>query len=351
MVAITHASCRDFAEPSVADRGSSDASGTGGAADTIGGERGTTSDVDSGIATAGEAGSNLPAGGTGSIGGERQAGTPGGAGAAGRGDGGATGEEPLPPSAFGELALWLEASADAVSRDANERVLRWADRTSNGNDASERPPYQSPTFVEAAINGHAALRFVPVLGAGGVLDPSALMVADSQSLRFGTEDFTYVLVMRWSNDQNPDQPHYSGFGVILGKQSSASGFPGVLLLANYPSFFSNVNAATRFGIQLALGGAFAVSYHDGLNEGPFRVYVARRSGSDVTLHVNHAVEGGTALAANFDASATGQPMFIGGDASTPLRGDIAEIISLKGTTRDADLERLVDYLMRKYQLQ
>lgn len=247
------------------------------------------------------------------------------------------------------VVMWLEATSDNCVRGGDGLVSKIVDRSRLGNDAVERIPYAKPPYIEDVVNGHAALRFEPNASGGNPDDPTSLLVSDSSSLQFGKDDFAYILVMRWSNEVTTRQT-YAGSGVILGKQLMPFPYPGILLMANYPAFFGGAPASSRLAVQLEVGGPFAVSYSDGLNDSKFRVHVVRRLGTDLALRINGVREGGTILSAHFDVSAIGAPLVIGGNPQAPLRGDIAELVALRGTTTDADLAGIEVKLMDKYAL-
>lgn len=324
----------------------------GGSAATLSGMGGQAAGPPGGTQTSG--GDSGGAGeGTGAGGADSAAGA-GGASAGtqtgGSDTGGAGGQATaLPPSSFPQLVLWLEATNETCTVDEDQTVSHWVDLSSASNDASTRDGFLQPEYVEAVANGHDALRFEPVAVANKPDDPTALEVSDSASLDFGTGDFAYLLVMRWSNSTLPT-PGYLGSGAIIAKQSIKPGFPGVLLLANYPAFFADVPASTRLAVQLELGGAFVVSRTDGFAGDDFRLYVARRVGTEFSLRVNGEHENGSRISPDLDLGATDAPLLLGGNSGMPLRGDIAELVALRGSTSDVDFAALEAGLMDKYGL-
>lgn len=353
--------CRDFNE---------DPSGTSGGFATAG----AAGDADAQVEVEGgsDSGAFRPSGGDGGKGDVQLEPTVGGAGAVGRGDdggaanggagpnggagaggdaAGAGGKHALSPSSVPQLALWLEASPDSCAVDEASRVTAWLDGSTNGNHAMPRAPLTRPQYVDAAINGHAVLRFAPVITGNGY-EPSPLEVADSPSLQFGVDDFTYLAVMAWDNDPQ-SQGSYSGVGAIIGKQGPQIPYPGLLLLANHPGFFGFFPSApgyTRLAVQCAIGGTFAASYTDHLNDNQFRVYGVRRKGTDLALRINGLRDNATTISSSLDLSEVGSPLIIGGSTGIPLKGEIAELIALHGNTSDAELAGLEAYLMEKYAL-
>lgn len=55
------------------------------------------------------------------------------------------------------LVVWLDASAaDSLTLDETGRVVRWADRSGKGNDATAD---EAPSLIQNAIAGRAVVRF------------------------------------------------------------------------------------------------------------------------------------------------------------------------------------------------
>lgn len=276
-------------------------------------------------------------------------------GGGGGGEGGRDSTElELPPTAFSQLVLWLEARPEDCDTDDDSHVSVWHDQTSFRNDATAAAGYDKPSFVQEAVNGHAALRFVPLIKGGNELDePTRLLVQDVESLRFGTEDLVYLVIGQWSNSPVPkpipNASLYLGAGSFLSKQALGHPYTGVFLSANYPGIFSNVTATTKLGVQLALGGAFATSSLSGLNDGQFRLYeVRRRQSTKVVLRINGADQGSTVVPRDMDFSGVGAPLYIGGIGSEPLNGALAEIVALRGDIPDDELAALEKHLLHKY---
>lgn len=282
------------------------------------------------------------------------AGGHGGGGAAGQGGDSLVPAEELAPNDFPTLVLWLEASEEACSVDVADNVWACRDGSSYGNDAFERPSYDVPKYARAVINGHAALHFEPLFDSNGDY-PTTLQVADTQSMRFGADDFAYVVVMRWNNSEKVRFRtayvySYNGSGGILSKQNGVPPYNGIFLMANLPSPFLGADAGTRFAVQLSVDGPLAISYSDGLNDNAFRVYTLRRRGTDLALRINGDREGGTKLKPNVDASGEDGALLLGGVIGQPLRGDIAELVGLKGNFTDDELHALEQHLIVKYAL-
>lgn len=262
------------------------------------------------------------------------------------------------PNRIDGLALWLIASSsNCTTVGDDQRVTRWADASGYGNDAmAENSGVQSPRLITGEANGYDVLRFTPLESASSYYLPERLVVPDDQSLHLAAGDFSVVLVGRYSNQATPkynegdDIVRYNGAGTFLAKQEHIFPYRGIYLAANYPGPFVPVAAQTRLAIQLELGGALAFSYSDQLNDGTLRVYGVRRRSTDVGLFVNGVREGGTSATNIANLSAVAYPLVLGGEPGQPLKGEVAEIVMVKGAISDADFSGLGRYLMQKYGL-
>jgi len=339
------AACRDY-DPQYPGGGAGEKSaGDGGARDHGGaGARGGAQDMVGG--TANEPPNPQPDGGDGgfaSAGGAEAGGASAGgedasAGAGGEGDTPTVG---LEPGAFDNLALWLEASDSSCSLGADNRVSWCRDLSGKGNHAFQSDPLLKPKYGAALVNGRPALTFDG--------EPSVMIVADHASLQFGSDEFMYLVVARWRNEAEPSAA-YGGYGSLLAKVEAASPYRGVALLANYPAVFPDLPALRRFAVQLEASGGLVLSYSNYLNDDAFRVYAARRVGERLEMRINGEVQAATQIAIELDVSAKGQALWIGGPKGQQLRGDIAEIIALKGAIGEVGLDRLESHLLRKFGL-
>lgn len=318
-------SCRDFEAGRSDDRSDGVTAGAGGQGQTI--------NV-GGAASASVAGSSL----TGD--------------AAAAGGGGLSpfiGVEPVEPSAVDGLALWLTASKDWCDVEGQDfEVTSWFDRSGHNNDARELASKQRPEFVAETLNGSPTLRFDDA--------PSGLVVADHESLRFGSGDFVYLAVARLRNDPQPafdrtGKLTYSGTGSILSKVEAAYPYKGISIWANYPTPRYERPALRRLAVQLSLGGDLALSITDRVTDDVFRVYTVRRTvRSGVEIRMNGVVEGRSMIFGTLDVSAPRSDLIIGGSEEQPLAGDISEIVAVRGSLDDKVLLGLEKGLYEKYRL-
>lgn len=236
----------------------------------------------------------------------------------------------------------MDAGADAGT-------VTWADQSGNGNNARS---IGAPAVVSAALGGKPVVRF------NGTSD--YLIVADSPSLEFGTGDFLIAEVAQHTTPTDAGV----GYGFLFSKQDETHGpFPGPALIANTGSLTSGIEA------QVSSGPGDVISGMTGYNTGtPFyvtmhRFAVTSDAGTDaaflatLNLRIDGADAGaatGAAYADNVsagDGGAGSWPLYIGGNnQSQDVRGDIAEVIAIKGTVDDADLASLEAYLKSKYGL-
>lgn len=331
LIALIPGACRSFeASPGESRDG---AAGEGG-----GLAAGAMNDP-SGFGGAGEAGAPQANGG--------RAGDDGSGAAADEG-----GAPAVSPDALEGLVVWLSAD-DCTAGQTEGRAAHCSDSSKSKNDARQEVEFLQPTLLGNALRGHAVLKFDGFDGSDPGR-PSVLLVADAPSLRFGTEDLFVAVVARWRNDPTPqfdskEVPTYTGYGQILSKVNQDAPFLGIAMFANFPSGYAHLAAFRRLGAQLSFGDTLALSYSTGLNDNAYRLYALRRSnGNWLELRINGTVEGGVRVPPELSLTAAGQPLAIGGVTGAPLRGDLAELVIVRGPVTDAELAGVEATLQRKY---
>jgi hypothetical protein len=267
-----------------------------------------------------------------------------GSGGLGPGGGGAAPDN-LDPSSFRGLALWLDVADERCSVDGDGRIMRCADGSEHQNHADQALPKLRPHLVKTAVSGHATMHFEAP-------DSQArtLVVTDAPSLRLGKQDFVVALVAAWTNSTDVVEGGYGGYGIMLTKQTMFDPYVGLALLANYPGLASNHPTAPRFGLQLDLDGSYALSSSTKLNDGAFRLLVARRTGLELEVRVNGVSETRMQTVSVLDISNEGSPLVLGGVNGSPLLGDIAEVALVGGPVAEPQLEQLEAYFLEKYRL-
>ncbi len=251
------------------------------------------------------------------------------------------------------LVLWLDSTTGLIpTEDAGADAgtyLFWADQSGNGNNATS---VGASTVVDAALGGMPVVRF------NGSSD--YLIVADSPSLEFGTGDFLIAEVAQHTTPTDAGV----GYGFLFSKQDEVHApYLGPALIANTGLLTSGIQA------QVASGTGSVFSGLTGYNNGtPFyvtmhRFAVTSDAGAEAaalaTLNLRiGGADAGAATGAGYadnvsagDGGAGSWPLYIGGNnQKQDVRGDIAEVIAIKGSIADADLASLEAYLKAKYGL-
>jgi hypothetical protein len=255
------------------------------------------------------------------------------------------------PSTVSGLALWLDAVTGVTQNGG--AVSKWADRTTNHNDASQSTSSQQPMLVATALNGLPVVHFnkdASNQGQNGA--GNELLIADSTSLQWGTGDFYLLVVMRF--DDNLDAGPERGVGLIYSKTSSGSSFPGVFFTANIPGGLNNGNPPTT---GLAFSTSFAagnyVTTTNAYNNDAAHVFAVQRVGAKLDLRVDGASVASASSSSDNDLSTVGTGVRIGADVSAQgirFDGDIAEMIAVKGTLATTDRASLESYAKTKWGL-
>jgi hypothetical protein len=254
------------------------------------------------------------------------------------------------PSSLSGLVLWLEGNEGLGATDAGSDAgdggpgVLWVDQSGLGNDAVGYGPAINPS----ALDGQPAVHF------NGA---DYLLVQDSPSLNWNTQDFVLAMVVQHTTYLDGGPPVY---GTLYSKQIyDTAPYVGVGLFGNSPGGASSILAqlSENSPSELTSGGT-------GYNSGaPFLVVLhrtgawdggasAEAGGPAMAMLINAADAGyatGQGWAQNVDSN--GYPLRIGGtQAAQDLVGDIAEVIAISGPVAPSDLENLQSYLMSKYGL-
>jgi hypothetical protein len=263
----------------------------------------------------------------------------GGAGGAGGGGGGSGGAGPWSPSVLGaRLVLWLDASQETTYTDG-ARMLTWSDRSSAGNNAAQPTTVSRPTFEATGING------LPSVAFDGSL--TFFQIADAPSLRWGTQDFAIMVVARGNGNAN-------GNTMLYQKSDLNSPYAGPTLYLNSQKPVPSNDAAVQ------LDGVNYIDSVDAYSDGVAHLYGGRLTvtGTSETLElrVDGVRQSSLAVTPLVDEDAAGQPAIIGHNGYTPspgfqaFKGDIAEVVAIKGTLTANELQSLEIYLIGKYAL-
>lgn len=294
-------------------------------------------DSSDGSSTSG-ADSGVPDGRTGADGsGSSSGGGPGPGSDASSGDGASETGGGWNPTKLSGLVLWLEGS-QLVAGDGG--ALHWVDQSGHGNDA----------YV---ASGTAAPDHNTMPTPGGCLvfhEDSALEIADSPSLQWGTGDFL-VLAVALNNFNSPG-PADTGttftyqdgsylryrYGEVFSKIASGFG-PGPVIVYNdwRDRSWAIVGAVDT---QDVIRTTYDSNQH---------VLALRRKGGVLDLRIDGAQIGSAPDAGAVDVSNVGATANVGGRPHlTHFVGFICEVVAVKGTVTDADLGTLEAYAKTKY---
>lgn len=216
---------------------------------------------------------------------------------------------PFSPSQLSGLALWLESGVGVVADPAAAgAVKRWLDQSGNGNDATEDGS-NHPIVDPAAKNGHDGI--VCDLG-------SQFYITDSTSLDFGTGAFAVTFALK-----NLDP---SGVGAHYWQKTQSN--PSVTFwLSSGPDTYH------------ALVGDQSVTTA-GSNDDHFLILTVR--GPTVQIRLNGVATTGATTA--LDVSNAGGGVVLG------TKTELLEVIALKGTASDTDVDNVEAYLKGKFKL-
>jgi hypothetical protein len=240
------------------------------------------------------------------------------------------------PKSLGGLVLWLDAAQGF--HDDNGFVTSWDDQSGQQNDAEPSVAGTSaPVLVTGAIGGHPAVRFDGT---------HYLVIKDAASLQLGTGDFVVALVARHTTPTNVGW----GYGIFYIKYEVPYPYTGPQLTGN------TEQGTTQAFAQLTYHDAIVDTAQSGLNDGqPMLLVMHRRAaGNQSSLEIRlNGASSAIATGGDYavDVSALGRPLFLGGTPNNQnVVGDIAEVVTVKGATPDADVIALEACLMAKYGL-
>jgi len=254
-------------------------------------------------------------------------------------DGAAQADAAIDVASVPGLVLWLDATRGVLHFSGV--VASWADQSGQKNDAAQSIVYNRPTFAASAINGLPAVHFDMNAQWG-----TFLTIADSASLRWGTDDVYLAVVARFDNDVGGTGSN-SRFGTFYFKQGASGG----------PFFHANAPGKTPtsgFAFELSDDAAHrVVSTGLGYDDARGHLFAVRRRGTTLELRHNGAPDGARTVPV-VDVSAPGVAVSLGATMeridSNRLNGDIAEILAVRGALSDATLAGVESYLRAKYAL-
>jgi prepilin-type N-terminal cleavage/methylation domain-containing protein len=221
---------------------------------------------------------------------------------------GGTGVCPFIPSDLSDLSLWLRADK-GITKDANNFVAQWDDRSGNGNNAIQATGAAQPLLVNNGLNGEPVIRFD---GADNFFLTNDITVGQASmfvvfkktvgtnAYLIGNSSQLYTGLANWSNNNTYYQDQYMHYlAAATGQISSFSSLACIYDGSNGVFYVNNISSGTA-------------AY------------------SDLNFAVNE----------------------IGGryTNSDDLNGDIAEIIIYNQALGDSDRQQVENYLNEKYNL-
>ena len=212
------------------------------------------------------------------------------------------------PLQISGLKLWLRASDLALNN--GDPVASWADQSGVGNNVTQGTTANKPTFVTNQINGLPVVRF------DGTDD--RLNAANSGYAQTNT---IFVVANVGAN---------AGYKDMF---SSTTGNENALYLDTAEVF--RIFAGTE------LAGSGDV-------HGAFKLFCGIFAGSSSKLYINGTQNGSTGNAGTGDSSTF--RLGDGPGASTPLPGDIAEVLFYNASLTDAQRQQVEAYLNARYAL-
>jgi len=234
----------------------------------------------------------------------------------------------IPAAAFATptgdgLVLWLDADdGDTVTQDAGAHVSRWADKSTCENHAEQGELAAQPQYVPDGLGGKPVVRF-----AGSAF----LNLGRPAGLDFGPGQPFTVAVVYTVRGKN--------CGTLLAKGGGSAG-------------------ERAYQFYAAPGRSGAITYgvmHESPRESETNVALATCDGSQADVLVN----GTPSLSFKTGSASSKADVLIGArrekadntGRAYPLNGDVAEILVYnRGLSRE-ELERLGDYLKKKYSLE
>lgn len=241
------------------------------------------------------------------------------------------------PASFGaRLVFWLDATkgigVSDAGKDGATAIVSWADQSALRNDALQPVAALQPVVVGGAH---------PYVGFDGT---DRIAIKDNPTIQWGKDDFAIATVVRYTNPQPT-------FALVVGKYDLQAPFPGPNIYANY--FAPQPSTAMVGRID---GNHVVASSVTGCNDGKPHVVVLRRTGTGIDVRVDDKAsanaEAGAEAGGPIDVTAPDADIVIGNrpNGTAGLRGDVAEVIGIRGTVTDAEVSSLESYLRAKWGL-
>lgn len=243
------------------------------------------------------------------------------------------------------LLAWFNADAGVTVDVTGSNVVRWADQSANGNDATQTAlnPVNQPALVTNALNGHSVLRFESLVSSAGSKFHFLSLTNNTLDLTAGLSIF---IVAKNAGNQN-----YNGLFRI-----GPSGSPYAVVSSDLEIYWNNSPSGSgraEYVSDRTAGGAAVgqqeLSYLSSPSVGKYYLLdaIATPSSAQMRVNTNNAVNVyQTATTPNF-ANWASIGVGYGGDS---LHGDIAEIIIYNTNLSVSQRDGVWAYLEGKYAL-
>lgn len=248
-------------------------------------------------------------------------------------------EQPFLPTRMGggNLQLWLDASDTSTITESGGSVSAWADKSGNGNNATQGTASAQPLTGVADMNGKNVIRF------DGVND--ALSVAASSTINnIWASGGTVIVVYRVNN--------------VNGRALDKSGASGT---AGWRLYWTDESAGEQdllFQHDAATGEYGTITTAREISQTKPTINIATYSKATPSTFANFYIDSTTASSVGVFGSGSGaadddsgSDLYIGNreDLARPMNGDVAEIIAYDRTLSSAEISLVYSYLANKWQ--
>jgi hypothetical protein len=241
-----------------------------------------------------------------------------------------------PLALLDRLAFWFDPTSLVPT---GERVAEWTDLSGHDHDALQSEPSEAPAYGASGIGG------LPSVSFDG--SPQFFRIADDAGLRWGTDDFVILAVVR-ANEE-------TGLNAMIYQKTGDVPFDGPSLFLNSSKPTTSTRAVAQVsGEVYVLSGGEPETFVDDTAH----VLATRRVGKRLEIRVDGRVSAylESAAVADTNVDAPGQDGIVGANGYNPtpefqqVRGELSELIAVHGACSDAEVTGLESYLAARYAL-
>ena len=234
------------------------------------------------------------------------------------------------PSSISGMKMWFDAAdADSITKDGNNFVTAWEDKSGNGNHAVQIASHYNPKLIQNRINGLPALRFSDNTN-------SALKAPWGTLFSSNTTDYTIVVVFKFTSTSSKQT-------IFRSAQGHLSGNSGCTMVRGYSSGNENMYQInnTRGFVSKSIANEFGTVPN---------VVVLRKTGNQGDVYRNKNKRGDTKTLSD-TLRISGYDMYLGhhaGSDNSSFTGDIAEFIVFDRGISDTELNQIRQHLGVKW---